>query len=621
MVARGPRGRNGFTLVEVLVVLAILIILFAMLFAPMIASLDMVTIGQAKVTMQTSARNALTEMRREISNAMYVYPTPGLTYLGADGIRGTDYAGDGEMFIPNYSQIAFVSPKFSGGSVVEPLTPRTQENPLTLEDEIVTTAVMVELLDPAEAYSRDNPFVLVRKEGTTYQERSNSAGTIFWWDFDPTEEVKRNVLSPRGSYDIPATRSICTECGEVIDGYASACPGGCTGEILYEHANVQFTPERVVGETLQPNENATLFHADHDAWAGFFNHGNVELNDLSATAEFMQLGASELDPRIMLVDPFDRSVVRDTWQDVSTVVAGSRGASIVATWNSNRGVVQVGATTGRWVNVPDPGASIAPGQYYPLQIQHERPDMTTTRPIDEYDADGTLGDARDWDLIPVYPSLGPLLCPSCGTTHDPTMYNVGDPCPTSGCSGTLISTAQPGDPAMPIAYRIDPTAAGSYQPAKIVPGSVRVVVWGVDDTGRIYQTAFSETANTNQSEIGPEQFALVLSDHGQRGEVRFNELQPPSPRMLTAANIAVEDFGVYIQYYYRRNYDPARPDDDFMLRADYSTQQVMNLRLALQRYIQPEDDPDTPGAQRIPPDATIDRVALEDQVRVRNLSN
>ncbi len=57
-------SRAGFTLVEVLVVLAILVILFGLLFAPMIASLDMVTLGQSRVRMQDAVRTAMEQMRR-----------------------------------------------------------------------------------------------------------------------------------------------------------------------------------------------------------------------------------------------------------------------------------------------------------------------------------------------------------------------------------------------------------------------------------------------------------------------------------------------------------------------------------------------------------------------------
>ncbi|MGI5816668.1 MAG: PulJ/GspJ family protein [Armatimonadota bacterium] len=611
-VARGSRGRGGFTLIEVLVVLAILIILFAMLFAPMIASLDMVNVGQAKVTMQNSARNTLTEMRREISNAMYVYPVQGVTVLGADGILGSGDLDAGEAFYPNFSQIAFVSPMFAGGSIVEPLTPRTAQNPLTGEEDLLVTVLTVELLNPAAEYSRNNPFVLVRKEGTSYQQWTNTAGDVLWWGFDPAEEIVRNVLSPRGSYDIPASRTVCAECGIVIEGYASECPGGCVGELIHVHDNVRFAPERIMGETLKANDNHTLYQTRHGAWAGFFNPGTIELNNFDGMGGLMQLGASQLDPRIVMFNPTDGSVVRDSWDNIDY-------SNTILTWNSNRGVVQVGATTGRWVSVTDPNAYVTPGQYYPLQVQHERPDMVATD-LDQYDENGNLTTSpRHWDLVPIYPSLGVLVCTGCGSTYDPAQYNVGDPCPDPSCGGTLVSTAQPGDPVMPIAYRIDPTAAGAYQPAKVVPGNVRVVVWGTDDLGRIYQTAYSETSNPNQAEIGPEQFAVVLSDHGQRAEVRFNELRPPSPRMLTNAGINVADFGVYIQYYYRRNYDPLAPQNDYVMKVDYSTREIMNLRLALQRYIEPVDDPVNPDAKIIPSDAVIDRVSLEDQVQIRNL--
>ena len=615
---RGQRSRAGFTLIEVLVVLAILVILFAMLFAPMIASLDMVTAGQSKVTMQTAARNALNEIRREVANAMYIYPVPGLVLKGADGLLGTL----DDISIPNTSEIVFVGPaRTTTGELLEPLAPRSDAS-----GRIIATRIRVSLADETAVYGRNNPFVLVREEG--YYDRVEDASSV-WWEFTNVSAATpvRNVLSPRMGYDLPASRTICTAPGcadRVHEGYLTECPTCAGSNLFYVHDNLQFLPERVTGETLQAAANNTLFQSRHGSWAGFYNRGTYELNDLDPVAagkQLMALGASELDPRIVMLNPADWSVVRDSWQN-------SDSSDTILTWDSDRGVIQVGATTGRWVSVTNPnelnasgdGDSLDPGEYYSLIIQNERPYLAATS-TDVYNESGTLAAVRGWDIVPIYPTTGMLICSGCGTTWDPATYNIGDACPSGGVAcGVLVSSAQAGDPAMPIAYRIDPTMAGAWAPAKIVPGSVRVIVWAVDTNGRIYQTAYSETTNTVQSEIGPEQFAVVLSDFGQRAEVRFNELNPPSPTMLTRAAITLADFGVYIQYYYRRNYDPTAPDNDYVIRVDYSTQEIINLRLALQRYIEPEADPGNPDALILPPGSSPDRVALEDQVEVRNLN-
>jgi|LSQX01.2.fsa_nt_gb prepilin-type N-terminal cleavage/methylation domain-containing protein len=620
-IARRPAGRRGFTLIEVLVVLSILVILFAMLFAPMIASLDMVRVGQTKVTMQTSVRTAMEEMRREISNAMYIYPTPAVT-LKVDGVVGN---GD-DIVVPNPSQIVFVSPQRTAtGQVLEPLQPRADST-----GRIVATRFRATLLDESRAYQPGNPFVLVREEG--YYTRDEDA-TAIWWDFNNiggASDPVRNVLTARGDFDMPPTRTICRACGAVVSGYAPTCPitTCASSDVIYSHDNLQFMPERIVGEVLQPSANNTIYQARYGAWAGFHNPGNFELNNLfpqSALPVPAQLGASPLDPRIVMVNPTDWSVTRDSY-------AGTDLSNTILTWNSDRGVIQVGATTGRWIIPSGYDRRITAGTYYPLTVRDARPDRSTTRPTDEYDRNGTLTSAtRTWDIIPVYPSLGTLLCPACGTTADPTVYSPDDTCPACA-SGTLVSTAQPGDPAMPIAYRLDPTMGGINPPAKVVPGSVRVVLWAMDTAGHTYQTPFSETETTTQAEIGPRQFAVVLSDYDQRAEVRFNELQPPSPMVFDrngdfvvnsadfgGGTVTLQSFGVYIQYYYRRNYDPTAPQNDYTIKVDYSTQAIMNLYLALQRYVEPQASTETPGTYVLPADATPDRVALHNQVRVRNL--
>ncbi len=583
-------GRRGFTLVEVLVVLAILVILFGLLFMPIIASLDMVTVGQARVTMQTSARTTMEQIRREISNAMYIYPTPELTLTG-DGVLGT--AAD--IRIPNYSQIVFVAPQRQNGTVVEPLAPQTDNG------NIVATRYRVALEDPTRDYDRGNPFVLVREEGTAeYVEGGTERGDeLGWvedrvgWHFEPRAQ-RRNVLSPHGTFDIPVSRSVCETCGVVSRGYVRTCPEGCpAGDVMFLHENVQFRPERIVGESLQASESKTRYRARHGSWAGFHNRADILVDHL-------HLGRSPLDPRIVLLNPAeDMAVVRDSF-------TGNANPGIMLTWHSDRGEVQMGAGAGRWVEVLDPNQEIPPGAFHSLDVRDTRPDDPDTAAIDGYDDAGMfVGGAvvnRRWDIVPIYPTFGPQ--------------------------------PQPGDPAMPIGYRIDTPGVGTdavpertyaerideqAPMAKIVPGSVRVVVWALDTAGRNYQTTFTEISATDQRQIGRGQFAVAYSDYDQRAEVLFNEMNPPGPTAMRRSGIDVEHFGIYITYYYRRNYDQFNPQVDYEVRADYSTREIVNLKLTVQRHTELEPDPENPDALIIPEDAVLDRISVQDQTQVRNL--
>ncbi|MCD6359513.1 MAG: type II secretion system protein [Armatimonadetes bacterium] len=563
--AGASRGQAGFTLVEVLVVLAILVILFSLLFAPMIASMDMVTLGQSRVRMQDAARTAMEQIRREIGNAMYVYPTPIIRLAGADGTLGT---GD-DRRIPNYSAVVFVPPARRNGRVVDPPAPRTDSL-----GNIIATRFRVALADEAYAYSDSNPFVLVREEG--YYTYNAVLHNYVFTPLNPANPT-RNIITPRSGYDIPVTTSICKTCGRMVAGYITTCTDTSCGstDIAYLHGNLQFRPERITAEMLKPSNDATLYRARHGAWDGFDNDGTWLLQDIVGAGSPATLGFNELDPRIVVYRSTDMYVRRDSYSTVDY-------SNIFLTWNSSAGAVQVGAATRRRVSVTsdlDAGDSVPVGSYYALDCAG-----------DAYDSTGTRSGAQSSDLVPVYPV-----------------------------------SAVAGDPAMPIAYIIDPTMGGAEPRAKIVPGSVKVRVVAQDDaSGRWYQATYTETTNTNQDEIGRRQFAVVLSDYNQRGEVRFNERRPPSPRFFDADGDGALDrdlrsFYVYIEYYFRRNYDAANPQNDDIIKVDYSTRDVMNVTLTLQRYFDPEPDPNNSDVLIIPADATLDRVSVQDQIQVRNM--
>lgn len=564
---RRASGGGGFTLVEVLVALAILVILFSLLFAPMIVSLDMVTLGQSRVRMQDAVRTAMEEMRRELGNAMYVYPARESIHVGADGTYGT--VDDVRMPLDNYSEIVFVSPAREAGVIVDPPAPRTEDVGGTRA--IVATRFRAALVDASAAYSQDNPFVLVREEGFYTFGVSSFNPSIYTWTFDGGPSPLVNRRTPRRGYDIPVTTSICEECGDRAAGYATTCATCGSARLTYVHGNLQFRPERLIGEVLKPSQHNTLYRSRHPGWAGFDNPGNLELADLV-------LGASDLDPRILIYRSTDMYVMRDSFSPLDF-------SNVLLTWNSEAGVVQVGAPTVRPVTVTSPMAVVPVGSFYALNTPANPGD-----PGDDYDSTGSrTSGAITSDIVPV-----PDLAEAAATGV-----------------------------AMPSAYIVDPRMGGSEPAAKVVPGSVKVRVVATTATDT-YQTTYTETTNLDQTEIGNRQFAMELHDYDRYAKVLFNKHDPPSPRLFDddgdgVPDMALTSFVIYIEYYFRRNFDAAVPGNDDIIKADYSTRQVMNINLTLQRYVDPEQDPANPNALIIPADATLDRVSMQDQARVRNL--
>ena len=81
--SRSPR-RNAFTLVEMMVALAVLVVLLVVMFVPLNMSSDLANIGQARANTQVAADAALDQMTGELQRAIVVFPNdhlPGVTTL------------------------------------------------------------------------------------------------------------------------------------------------------------------------------------------------------------------------------------------------------------------------------------------------------------------------------------------------------------------------------------------------------------------------------------------------------------------------------------------------------------------------------------------------------------
>jgi len=76
------RRRGGFTLVEILVALAIFSLLLTVILVPINLSLDLLHIGRARSEVQLASQITLSQLQRELSQAVYVFPNaelPGVT--------------------------------------------------------------------------------------------------------------------------------------------------------------------------------------------------------------------------------------------------------------------------------------------------------------------------------------------------------------------------------------------------------------------------------------------------------------------------------------------------------------------------------------------------------------
>ncbi|MGQ9731795.1 MAG: prepilin-type N-terminal cleavage/methylation domain-containing protein [Candidatus Zipacnadales bacterium] len=585
---------RGFTLVELLVVLAILVLLFGLLFAPMMTSLDLAKEGQAEARMQDSVSYAMDKIKRTVSNALYILPLE--TVLPP--------AAPAAAFV-NTSQLVFVEPRRSRDpgtgilTLTEPLQPFTEPDVSqgTAWMEAVRYTVhprsgrIVRFADlgidfnahpPGSTYSADypstgeeyvpsfeDPFVLFEQRGIWYEV---APGTFRFGSIDPNtgtfmtnEPSSENALSLGEGQDVACTVSVCDNCGARYPGFrrytmpcsAPAC--GATAGYTYLFEGVKFAPQHVAGEQLEPLEDGTVYRAEHGGWAGYANS--------DATVAPPTLSSSRLDPRIVVLR-YDTgtggytNLQMDTYDPTVTPIQ-----PLGITWDPDAGAIRFGRFFEQIITLTDSGGSVAGA---------ETPDEATINELEPY-----------------------------------------------------------GGYTAPSRYQIVPSPA-----AIILPKTVRVRAIATLDNGETRWMDFVRTEQLEQHQIGEWQFAVkrmlppaswapwVPENWALSMEILFNDMDgigPPSPlkfaRALGVPLGTVTSVELHIRYWARRNADifgPGTPSGrDDIVRVSYYTRSILDISLTLGEF---EDYQEDANGNFIlpPPPPTIKQASLHSTVVVRN---
>ncbi|MHB8995803.1 MAG: PulJ/GspJ family protein [Armatimonadota bacterium] len=546
---------RGFTLIEVLVVMAILVILFGLLFAPMMAGMDMASAGRGQARLQDTVRLAAEQMRRELAAAIYVYPPP--TYITTSGP------------VTDYSQLVFVpAATDSNGDPITPRQPRTHTNGeyLVTRYYVRPPAVSVD-----QSYNENNPFVLVRQLGL-YRENV-ATGRYDFGSLDASNNfvvglaMSENAITPTENYDIPASSTICLDDGRMELGYVAECPVDGSTNLLYLHDTVKFRPERIVGEALVPSENNTVYKSRHGNWMGMPNNGTVPLGniDLSATAP-------ELQPRIVDYRWDGAGGYRNIALDSFT--SGIR-SNIALRWNSTNGTVQIGNWRTVVIHV-DCSSDPAAGQFWPLTIDG----------TDSYNGSGSMAGTATAPVTPIYPAA-----PTADDYAMPIAYELHPELSDAtgaqakivpGSTRVMALTTGGGDARRGQWTRIDgnppESSLGNYEYAEVLQANQ----W----SGTILFNRYTPPS--------PKPF-----------------IDPLLPATRPTA------YDLYITYYYRRNFDPASNRDDVIF-ADYSTGEIINITLIPQRYTELEPYKDGAPNLVLPPDLPAGGVPVRTQAVVSN---
>jgi type II secretory pathway pseudopilin PulG len=327
---RAALRMGGFTMVEVLVVLAILVMLFGLLFTPLMTGMQMFTQGEQSVARQDASALAYKQVSQELSGAYLILDRNTMLSTRPTPLE----AATGQY---DFSRITFIPSVWGPGRSPQPSV----------------VEFWVDLADPAKPYNDGtdpgplNTYVLYRGQ---WSGADLATAWANWSSGAPPDVL--SALTPKGDFDVPSNTVFAD--GSVAEGYWVRHPVSGSPAVGHQIRGVQFTPQQITGEQLRLDPTGSQYVAEHGYWEG----PQYNAADLVAPAPLSGPLSGPMAPRITVYrvnpvtgahEPFADT---DPETDPSLRIAPlPNPATCFLSYDSFRG--RVVASQFRWAEYPD----------------------------------------------------------------------------------------------------------------------------------------------------------------------------------------------------------------------------------------------------------------------------
>ncbi|MCC6442314.1 MAG: type II secretion system protein [Armatimonadetes bacterium] len=340
------RYERGFTLVEMLVVIAITAILFGLIFGPLVQSFNLTRQANTQVEAQDAARIALDQVTRELGDAMIVFDNTGTIRQIRDSITPTEYktiyVGTGiDLPQPDIRNATDPTRDFSARSITAKIDfivpdnvlqdagqPQGIYQPVVPDVEVDAQGnkhqwivrYFIGLRDPSRRYS--NQYLKVNLDNKTYRYNSDQTENTYilyrvqfhpddprFHQFDNADGMPQYAL-PNFFYDKREVNGV--PLWRVWKEMSTAMvPTDTVDMVRFDNVLEQLVPGVTLAPTMIPNDSLlpdivgndapTSYKATHAQWTypftvGVYHEYQIDFADPNRTVYFNHIYFGQFDP-------------------------------------------------------------------------------------------------------------------------------------------------------------------------------------------------------------------------------------------------------------------------------------------------------------------------------------